>query len=135
MNKIIEWFTKKKVLVLSIFGSLVFGATLFYIENFYLKGNYSCGKYCDIFWIYSLIFVPILIFSAITYKMKSKIFDSWIKFTFWFFVFSFLVLLLVPFKCDVYFRICKESLTWFSTILYSIISLILIIYKSLKKED
>jgi len=134
MNKIIEWFTKKNVLVISLLGSLIFFCVLFYINNFYLKADYSCGIYCDTFWIFSLIFIPILIGSIITYKMKSYVFSNWIKFTFWFFIFSFLILLLVPFKCDVYLRICKESLTWFFSVIYSLISLILIIFKSLEKE-
>jgi len=80
--------------------------------------------------------VPILFFSIVVFSLKESTFKSWTKFTNYFFIISLVIILLTPTSTHGldFVPLVKETVTIFLAILYSIISLVLIIYKSLKKE-
>ncbi len=131
MNKFIDWFTRKRLLFVSfIFSILIFPAIYladksksFRIENIY-EGL-----------IYILVFfIPVLIFTFINMFLKDQTFYSWKRITLiYLLIYSFGVII-TPSHCDTYFRLCKETIFFFLIPLYIIISIILIVYKSLKKE-
>lgn len=84
----------------------------------------------DIF-SYAMLFVPIFIFSIITYFLNEQIFLAWRKFTLWWFLISFVLILIVPSE-DNFFGNIKEITALFSVGGYTLFSTILILYKSYK---
>ena len=130
MNKIIEWFTIKKFLVFSFLFSL---GAIFLANQALSDACYFPSKTCESIILYLIVFFPILLFSLF-FLLKHSNPSYWIKFTLIYLVMYLVILLILPFKCDVYLPLCKESVAKILTVGYGIISLILIVYKSLKKE-
>lgn len=86
----------------------------------------------SVFWLV----VPILIFSIITLMTKRSVFSIWAKMTNYFFISSVVIVLLTPTSTHGldFFPVVKETVTIALASSYSIISLILVLYKSFKKE-
>ncbi|MDP2693239.1 MAG: hypothetical protein Q8O88_06445 [bacterium] len=86
----------------------------------------------SIFWLV----VPILVFSIVTFATKKDTFISWKKITNYFFIISVIIVLITPTSTHGldFVPLVKETVTIVLASLYSIVSLILIFYKSLKKE-
>jgi len=86
----------------------------------------------SMFWLV----IPILFFSIVTLVLRRNIFLSWIKMTNYFFIISIVIILIIPTSTHGldFFPLVKETMTIILASIYSIISLSLIIYKSLKKE-
>jgi hypothetical protein len=137
MNKFFGWFTKKKIFIISLLGILIQGFSRFSIDlgicSYYLS---DCGKFSYIIVIFSFIFIPVFIFSLLTLKLKEHIFNFWRNFSIFIILMFFVVINFLPLNTHGldFFPITKGTVMFFFTIIYSIISLILIIYKSLKKE-
>lgn len=81
--------------------------------------------------------VPILVFSIITLFLKAEVFNSWIKFTKYYFIASVIIILITPTSSHGldFFPIVKETVTIFLSALYSVISLFLIMSKFFKKSN
>lgn len=141
MNKIYEWFTRKRIIVISLILTITFIVFGFILPHFFFdicKG-YRFFNFCLDFsrsiFIFLFICLPILIFSVITFFLKDRIFYPWKKFTL-IYLFTYLfIYLFMPLDCRGWsFLFCKEQIYIIFISLYSVLSLLLILIKSFKKE-
>ena len=129
--------TKKRVLWGSLIGSLC-TILIDVIQKYF---DWSFGTDCEFYnppffdcasallGFFFIIFIPILIFSLVTYRMKEGIFLLWKKFTFiYLFIYLFIVTI-APWGYDDFFPIAKEIMVMVFGSIYLLISLILIAYK------
>ncbi len=124
---------KKKIYIISSFIlSSVFFFTLFYIDNQCKTRAVTCSNFQEYAWMYSIIFVPIFIFSIFVSFLKESIFSSWEKLTIWWLSLSLIFITILPLDCADFIKICKETFSWFSVFGYIGFSLILLVYKSWK---
>ena len=138
--------TKKTVLWISLIGTL-FLTLDFYLEK--IEYYYSHHWTNSILWLLNMIgfniflFPVILFFSLLTYKMRNEIFEYWVKFSRWYIpiyiIFTYIVTNLFSdgqgFASVVRGWFGLVILSFF-LIIFSLISLILIISKhlSIKKK-
>ena len=89
---------------------------------------------CNFFMVFSLIFFSFSFFSLLLlFIKKESVFKSWEKFTFiYLFIYLFIILITPWYDGDAFFSISKGLIAIALTIIYSISSLVLIIYKSSK---
>ncbi len=128
MDNVFNWFIKRKT-------NLIYLGTSFLIAT---VANIYTGKKIllseSIFWLT----VPVLIFSVINLFFKGSIFVSWAKFTKYFFIVSLFIILLAFTPASTYQPMLYPSdignPTLVLVILYSTVSLSLILYKSFKKN-
>ena len=127
-----SWLKDKKNNVLYLGISLIL-ILVSYLVNDYFRETFPRKFSESIFWLT----VPVFVFSIITFLVKRDTFQSWTKLTNYLFSISIVIILLTPTSTHGldFFPIVKETVTIFLAILYSIISLILIIFKSLKKDS
>lgn len=134
MDKKIDWFTKKKMIVSSLIMVFVYCASYFNeilgLPSFY--DNFCCidDRIFNIFFI----FIPIFILAVINLKLNDLGFEKWKKFTFIYLIIYLIIYFVSPSQGNGYVWFQRETISFFGSILYSIISLILIIYKSIKKD-
>lgn len=137
--KIINFFTSKVL----FFISLLLTTGVFFL-NFLDKSNsslcringyYSSESDCVLFGLILLIFVGILLFSTLFLFFKNtKIFEFWRNFTFIYLCIYVFVVSIFPWEIgDAYLGTQKDIVALFLVALYTGISLILIVYKTLKK--
>lgn len=136
MSNILNWFTGRKVVIFSLIGAIVFFVSVFVdisvpVDVCY-KGEF-CGDISQILAKFSFLFISILFFSLLTLKLK-KSFISWKKFTFTYLPIYLFIIFLFPRGRDPLLPITEELVALFLTCVYSIISILLILYKSLQKE-
>lgn len=126
-----NWFTKGKVLFLSFLFLILYCISyLSYSWNFPLwYQNFCCVD--DITLNLFLIFIPIFVLNLFT---SIKSFKIWLKFTFLFLLIYFFIYLTAPSSSGGFLWLQKEAISLFGSILYSLISLGIIIYKSIKKS-
>ncbi len=137
--KINLYLTKKDILVSSLISTVIFLVIFFNIPYSILctKNNHLgyCGDIFKFFKILFLIAPPILLFSIINLTLPETIFIAWRKFTTKFSIVYILIILITPWYVgDEFFNIGKSVLAISLSVIYSIISIFLIIYKSIKKE-
>lgn len=129
-----NWLTNKRALVIIV--------GYFFIFLFsYLFGKSSlcsldCYRKFEILIIYSLLSIPALIFLLITYNLKEPTFVLWKNFSFWVIPVCLIVISFFPTYTHGmdFLPIVKGTVAIALTILYSAISLLLILYKSFKKS-
>lgn len=136
MNKILEWFTKKKFFCLSFFGFLIFISSYLLIsksETCYQKE--VCSFFTEFFAVYTMLFIPIFFFSLITFKLKQSTFNTWRNFSFYSILVFLILISFIPMRTHGldYLPITKGLVSFVLTILYLIFSLFLLISQSLKK--
>jgi len=139
MNNVVNWFTKKKIIVIGFLGVLVFFLGYFVDISIHKDVCYMgefCGDVSELLTIYFLPFILIFVFSILTYKLKESVFNSWRNFSMWVIPISLIIITFLPTRTHGldFVPVTKRSIIFLLTILYSIISLVLVIYKSLKKE-
>ena len=87
--------TKKKVffisLAITVANFLLIGGNKT-LDFWCGENNYDCRSNLYYFGSYFLIFLPILLFSAITYFIKEEVFRTWLKFTYWYFPIYILII-------------------------------------------
>jgi hypothetical protein len=124
--------TKKKVFVISLAIT---------VTNFLLIGgnktldfwcgenNYDCRSNLLYFNSYLFLFLPILLFSIITYFIKEEVFRVWLKFTYWYFPVYILVILFLSDNSGGFFSYLLSSKFFAVTLsgLYIIISFFLVL--------
>lgn len=124
--------TKKNILVSSgiiVVLFLVFDS----VGTFRLCGGVEYGSCMDklhgFFGIFLPIF-PLFLFSLITYKMREEIYKTWFYFARWWVPLSMLLVLISPeYSNDWMFPIEKGSVAFVTSLLFTVISLILIAWK------
>jgi hypothetical protein len=131
MNNIFDWFTKRKIVLISF---ILASISVFFI---YLDDSNQCFwvyKKCELISYAFTIFVPIFVFSLLTCFSRIEVFNFWRRFTFFYLLFYLFISILAPFQCDAYLPLCKKNIFFILIPLYIGISLILIIYKSFKRD-
>lgn len=137
MTSLINWFTKKKIIIFSFFVTVTF--FLFY----YLNTVSSCRheKYCssitEYVVIYLLPFISVFIISLIVFRLQEPVFSSWKNFSMWVIPFVIVIITIFPTRTHGldFFPIIKGTVSVVLSIIYLAISVILIIYKSLKVKQ
>ena len=111
----------------------IFVIVISYIVNSNLRETLPRNLSESIFWLT----VPVFIFSIITLFTKNTAFQLWAKITNYLYIFFIFIILLTPTSTHGldFLPIVKETVSIALAILYSIISLILILYKSFKKDN
>ena len=134
----INMLNKKKVLSVSIVGILSLILIVILQVYFDLSFGSECGAYnppiagclSALLTYVFVIFIPILIFSLITYRLKEDTFLSWQKFTVIYLFIYLFIIIIAPWQHDPFFPIEKEIMVMIFCSIYTLISLILITYKS-----
>ena len=127
--------SKKNVLIVSLIGTL--GAVILAFLS-YQTPTSNCGQdmsincWMALITLLLVIFIPVLIFSLISYRMNDGIFHSWKNWTIFLLFLYWLLVILNPWLPADYSPFEKEAVAFFSLILYFLISLILIVHKSIK---
>ncbi len=133
---LMNW-SKNKTVIIALLGVLLQIFSRFTV-NIGICESYAskCHDLSYLLLIYTLSFIPFFIYSLITYKLKESTFDFWKKFSILWIALSLLVITFLPTSTHGmdYFPIVKGTVILFLTIVYSITSLLLIIYKSFKKD-
>lgn len=132
----INTLTKKRVMWESLFGSIVTILLLWRIDiNTFVcqlgvvnPPVFSCAGVMIAYML--AISMPIFIFSLVTYYMKDDVFLLWRKFTIQYLVIYLLIIAIAPWQHDPFFPVEKELMVMVLGSIYSLVSIILITYKS-----
>lgn len=134
MNKFIGWFTRKRMFVVCFLFVAVYVFSYFNsvldLSDVYRSFCCADDRKLNLF----LIFIPVFIFALISFSLNDSNFRSWKKFSFTYLLTYLIIYFLVPTSGDGFIWFQRETLSFYGSILYLVTSLILIIYKSLKKE-
>jgi len=141
MNGFINWFTKKRILI--VFSITTILLVILYSNisytlcktNFYLEICREIRDVSNFFTVLFFITPIILFFLAITVKMREDTFFLWRKFTLTYLLIYLFVIIITPWYFgDEFLHIGKGAIALILSCIYFVVSLILIIYKSFKKE-
>jgi hypothetical protein len=120
--------------------SLSFTLFIFYIVSYYNKFLSLPAVYKDfccfddrIFNLF-LISVPILVFSIFVNFLQKNYIDVWGRFTKIYLVVYLLLYFTVPTQGDGMIWFQRETISFFGSIIYTLISIIILVYKSFKKD-
>lgn len=130
MNSILNWFTKKKILVVSLFFILLIPFLAYLAE---VSTSFLLERYYESFIYFLFIFIPIFILSIINLYIKDSIFYAWKKSTLIYILVYLLLIIIAPARCD-YLPLCEEFILIYLVPLYFIFSLVFIFYKSLNTK-
>lgn len=124
--------TKKNILILSLFGTIFLVLLgMLGIESCYR--NTTCKMFRDLLSFESLsssiLFLPLFLFSLITYKMRDEIFEIWVKFALWWAGATIILVLLAPANDPSLLPITKSVIALASTAVFTIISAALVLWK------
>lgn len=127
-----NWMTKKNVLRIGLTGSLLFCVFIFATKvGLCDQYNGSCiHKFDSVSEVFQ-IFIPVLLFSLITYKLRDEIFTTWIKFATWWVLGTFILVLIAPSQDPSLLSVTKQVISLLSTALFALISTGIVISKSL----
>ena len=137
MNNIMNWFTKKKLVLVGFVSSLIF---LFLVPRDMLSKicptNQSiCIDSFNYLLLILMFGIMLFLFSIISFFIKDKVFKSWKKTLFiYLFIYLFIVVITPWSAGDAFFRVQKDLIAVGISIIYFVFSIIFVIYKSLKKE-
>ncbi len=139
MNKTLNWFTRKRVILTSIITTTLFVAIYSNIPYKYLcRPSVFFGSCGDILKFLKVVFMlspALLLLSIIIFKLKESTFLVWRRFTFiYLFIYLFIVIVFPWYIGDEFFNIQKAHIAILLIMVYLVFSLFLIFYKSLKKE-
>ena len=123
--------TKQNVLIVTLIGAALLVFSVYSEEVGLCKANdYSCSKYFDHIAHVFLIFLPSFFFSLVTYKMRAGVFGAWRNFAVVWLPISILLVAISPGTSADFQIIDKEFVAIVLSLLFTLISLILITYKS-----
>lgn len=137
INNFINKLTKRRILLISLVCTLIFPLAFFRdFERWVCQKSDICFGIYNYFYISVIFFVSVFVPVLITFLLKQSTFESWRKFTFtYYFIIYLLVALFLPWdSIDNFFPIEKDIVALFLAILYNVVSVFFIIYKSLKKQ-
>jgi len=110
-----------------------------WIGTFQLCGGQEYGQCMDSAYstmINLLPIIPLFLLSLITYKMRSEVYATWRRFAYIWIPISMILIFLAPeYSSDWMYSIEKGTAAFFSSILFVIISLVLIAWKHLLTRD
>ncbi len=140
MDKFIEWFTKRKLFGISLAFSVIFFSYIFLFykklfSNCYSTQSFLCVDVLNYISLILMYFVPLFILSTILLLIRDQVFISWRKTIPIYLAFYLLILFITPWSAgDVFLKIQKDLFVLYFSVIYVVYSLILIVYKSLKKQ-
>ena len=119
--------TKRNTLLISGLISITI-ITINYLGTYAIcNSNRDCAHLLtNIIWIL-YIFVPLFLLSLITYKMQDEIFHKWLKFVYIWVPLTIILVLISPEYGNSLFPIEKDSVSFFMSVLFLLISIILIL--------
>lgn len=130
---------KKKLLLGSAIVAILAGA-IGTLEPFRLCRN--LWRECmDVNYTSTLIllpFIPLFLFSLVTYKMRDEVYRAWLRFSCIWIPLSMLAIFSAPeYSSDWMYPVEKGTVAFFSSVLYGIISIVIIIWKytGTKRKD
>lgn len=125
---------KRAILLIGLFGVIVFLASVFNRElGICGAKDWGCWDMLEYPWMLGTFFIPLFVFSLVTYFMQEQIFQSWRKTTFIFFGIFLILFLISPRHPDSMSPIpSKEVVVWYVVGLYSLFSTSLLAVKSWK---
>ncbi len=99
--------------------------------------NLACREglmsWIKIFSPYIHLFIPLFLFSLITYWMREEIYKSWFRFARWFIPLSMLLTLIAPeYSSDWLYPIVKGTVALLTSIIFAALSLLIILIKYLR---
>ncbi len=133
MRKITGCLTRKNILFVGGFMSLLFLIFLskdiyFFFYDLHKSSILNLFQYLRL-----ITWLSLPIFISCLFTWKQDIFNSWKRFTSVYFLIYLFFIILVPWNWgDAYLPIYKGTVALGLTVLYSLISLILIIFKSIQ---
>ena len=118
--------------VITFFNLLSIGFSYSFFDSCYKM--LTCQKFVidplDSIAPYTLLFVPILLFSLVTYKMREEIFRAWIKFAVWWIPLSMILILISPeYTNDLVLPIVKGTVAMATSAVFIVVSLFIIARK------
>ena len=125
--------TKKKVLIVGLVGIVLFTISIF-SQEIRLCPAYSyssCSSFFDMIAESIFISIPLFLLSIITYKMRNETLQKWLKFTYVWVPITIILTFLSPEYGNSLLPIEKSSVSFVMSFLFLIISLIIIISKSI----
>ncbi|KND48218.1 MAG: hypothetical protein AB201_01310 [Parcubacteria bacterium C7867-006] len=128
-----NFFKGKKQSILYLVLSLLVLGISYYVNINMRDRLLTIALSKSVFWLA----IPIMFFSLFSFFIRYSTFKSWSKFTLFYIVISILIVLISPNSThgmDIY-PATKENMTIVLASIYSVVSIILIIYKSFKKES
>ena len=120
--------TKKNVFLGSLLGSLMAGTRG--LSLWCSPSDWECRDKNDSLSLFFLMFVPVFFFSLVTYKMRAGVFGAWRNFAVVWLPISILLVAISPGTSADFQIIDKEFVAIVLSLLFTLISLILITYKS-----
>lgn len=128
--------TKLKPIIFSFLGVVL----MFFMESIHSSskciviGDYQYENICRLFGLLAFISIPILFFATISLFVKNEaVYNMWRKYTLLFLVGYLLLVIITPWYWgDGFMSIQKDVVAFSLSGLYTLISLILIAYKSYK---
>lgn len=124
--------SKKVILIGSLLLAVIFFLTPGYPYNQCLIVETCNNPLLQNLSTYTIFFIPVFVFSTVTYFLNEKTFLLWRKFTLWWLAISFFFISISPTELDNFFGNIKEGLALISAGGYAIFATILILVKSWK---
>lgn len=129
-------FTKNKIMVFSLFFFSLFLLAYFSIDiGICLDYPNSCNKNSELVAVYTMLFISMFLFSLLTFKLKQETYNAWRNFSFFYLLVFLILLSFIPMRTHGldYLPITKGLVSFLLSIIYSIVSLFIVIYHSIKK--
>ncbi len=80
--------------------------------------------------------IPLFLFSLITYKMRDEIYRAWLRFAYVWIPLSMVAILLAPeYSGDWMYPVVKGTVAFFSSVLFALVSLGIIIWRYATVKD
>ncbi|MFM7088428.1 MAG: hypothetical protein ACKOW9_02770 [Candidatus Paceibacterota bacterium] len=139
MKKIIQFLTLKHIFGVGLVSSIL-SIFLYQRESKHLlcgTGVYGCYDYINFVLLLTMFFGTFFVFSCVFFLVKKdKVFASWKRFTSIYFLIYLFFIILVPWNWgDVFLPIYKGTVALVLSVFYFLISLILIIFKSIQLRN
>lgn len=134
MQNFLNRISNKRAFLVSVIMVLLYFVSYFnkVLELPSVYRNFCCAddRKLNLF----LIFIPIFLFSFILFKLNSSVFEKWKKFTLIYLFIYIVIYLLSPTQGDGFIWFQRETVSLFGSVIYLVLSLLLILYKSLRKD-
>jgi len=138
MNKIVDWFTRKRVALISFVFFLLNIFGFFSIDLGICPNSPGrCNNISELIISFTFIFISSFIFSLVAFRLKDSVFIIWRNFSFFAILVFFVLISLLPTYTHGldFVPLTKGIASLYLTVLYSIISFFLILFKSFQKEN
>ena len=126
--------TKKSILWVGLVGTIIFFTISILVRKYGCREDlfFFCkDSYVGLVFILKFLFPVMLFLSLITYKMRDEIFRSWIKFSYVWIPLTIILTLLAPEYSPSLLPLTKGVISFYFSALFLLISIIIIISKSI----